>query len=227
MKMSRMLIVVCVASSVVSTCSANLIQNGSFEDPVVPINWHTNFIGGSTSITGWTVVGVDSSVSNGGFSQNGILFQAQDGVQWADMAGISSNSNASGLTQDVATTIGNTYELTFHVGSATDGGIFFFPATVDLRIDGGPRTSYFNPAAPTNMLDWKQFSVRFLAQNSLTNLTFFNGSAANNYISPLDNVSLVDLGPAAVPEPGTLTLAAFGAVGCLAGAIRRRRRHFN
>ncbi len=44
----------------------------------------------------------------------------------------------NGVTQDVATTIGQTYLLNFYVGSATDNALIF-ASTVDLSINGGPR----------------------------------------------------------------------------------------
>ncbi len=170
------------------TLPGSLIDNGSFEVPPVPAGQYINFAAGSTAITGWTVVGVDSSVVNA-VMQNGIMFQAQDENQWIDLAGINSNSMFSGVTQDVATIIGGVYELSFYVGSATDN-FFFFASTVDLSIDGGARVGYTNPTTPTNMLDWKLFAVEFTATSTTTNLTFFNGSAPNNYLSGLDHVSL-------------------------------------
>jgi len=178
----------------------NLIGNGSFETPSVPNGGYINYAAGSTAITGWTVVGVDSSVINRTFTQAGITFQAQDGNQWLDLAGVTSNSAASGVTTTVATSIGAAYEVSFHVGSATGGGLFF-PATVDLSIDGGPRVGYFNPTGPTNMLNWKLFTVPFTATSTMTRLTFFNGSAPSNYLCGLDNVSVTPVG---CPCPGDM-----------------------
>ncbi len=188
------LAVACVAvlTLAVAPVEANLIVNGSFEVPIVPSGGYINYAGGSTAITGWTVVGVDSSVISGTFTQSGIVFQAQNGNQWTDLAGITSNSSTSGVRQNVATTIGAVYQLSFYVGSATGGGIFF-PATVDLSIDGGARVGYFNPTGPSNMLNWKLFTVQFTATGSTTSITFFNGSAANNYLSALDNVSMTEV----------------------------------
>lgn len=195
-----------------ASASAQLL-NGSFEIPLVPPGSFTNYPGGSTAITGWTVVGVDSSLVSGSFMQNGVTFQAQSGNQWLDLAGVTSNSSTSGVTQSIATVTGQAYEVSFYVGSATSSP-FFFPATVDLSINGGPRVSYFNPIGPSNMLDWKLFTVPFTATGTTTSLTFLNGSAASNFISPLDNVSV-----GVVPEPST---AALGAIG-LAVFLRRRR----
>ncbi len=209
------------AFAAAGSAHANLIQNGSFESPVVPVGSYTNFAAGSTGITGWTVVGVDSAVTSGSFTQSGITFQAQDGVQWLDLAGITANSNASGVLQSFATTIGAGYEITFYVGSAFDN-LYFFPTTVDLSIDGGARTSYFNPAAPTTSLDWKLFTVNFVATGTTTTLTFYNGAAANNYNSALDNVSVNAI---PVPEPAPLALLIAGLVAMTRVQAGRRSRH--
>ena len=199
---------------------ANLILNGSFEAPTVPavpVGGFTNFVGGSAAIPGWIVVGVDSALASGTFTQSGIVFQAKDGVQWADLAGVTSNSMTSGLSQDVATVAGQLYQLSFNVGSATDGQ-FFFATTIDLSIDGGTRSSYANPTAPHDMLDWELFTVQFTATSGSTNITFFNGAAANNFNTAFDDVSLTAFTSAA-PEPGSLALVGLG----LAGLFGLRR----
>ena len=203
------LVAVAVLAAASSQAHSNLILNGSFEDPVVPVGGYTNFLAGSHAITGWTVVGVDSAVVSSTFMQSGITFNAQAGIQWLDLTGVTSNSPNSGVTQSVATTIGQGYELKFYVGSTTDAtsSHFFFPTTVDLSIDGGTRTHYFNPTGPTNMLDWKLFTVDFTAAQSTTNLAFLNGAAANNFETALDNVQL---SPTAAPEPGSVTLLGLG-----------------
>lgn len=203
--------------------SAQLIVNGSFETPLVPNGSFTNYPGGSILITGWTVVGNDVSVGSTTFTQNGITFQAQSGIQWADLSGQNSNSPTNGLRQIVSTVVGQTYDLQFYVGSATGGG-FIFPSTVDLSINGGARTSYFNPTGPNNMLDWRQFNVQFTATTTATDLTFFNGSASNNFLCGLDNVSLNVVG---IPEPSTILLtgiAGIGAGGLVWSRWKKRRK---
>lgn len=218
MSLMRCIIVASVISLAVAPAKADLIVNGSFEAPLVPVGGFTNFGAGSTAITGWRVVGVDSAVTSGTFTQSGIVFQAQDGIQWLDLAGVTSNSMSSGVTQDVATILGEVYELNFYVGSATGGG-FFFPATVDLSINGSARVSYFNPTGPANSLDWKLFSVPFTATGTTTKLTFFNGSASNNFLGALDKVSLN-----AVPEPASVILLGIGGASMVVIGIARRRR---
>ena len=211
MKPTVLLLSAIMVMMMATRSSANLIVNGSFEVPAVPNGSFTNFPSGTMAITGWTVVGVDSSVVDGDFMQSGITFQAQDGEQWVDMAGVTSNSSSSGVTQSFGTATGRTYLLSFYVGSARDN-VFFNAATVDLSINGGPRVPFHNPIAPSNMLNWQQFTVPFVAVSTTTTLTFYNGSAANNFISALDNVVVLE----AIPEPSTgigfgfCTFLAFG-----------------
>ena len=202
---------------------AAIIVNGSFETPLVPQSAdpqfnYQNFVAGS-NLGGWTVVGVDSALVRSDDVQNGITFQAQNGFQWIDLAGINSNSPFSGVTQDVLTTVGQAYELSFYVGSSTDNA-FFFPSTVDLSIDGGARLSFTNPNTTAGQLHWMQFTATFVAQDSNTSITFFNGSAPNNYQSALDNVTIAEVVSATVPEPASLAIWSLGALGC---AVYRRR----
>jgi hypothetical protein len=203
MKRHLLLAVVLITHSVTSA-NANLIVNGSFETPLVPVGGFTTFPAGSMAIPGWTVVGIDVSVISESFMQSGITFQSQHGDQWLDAAAFNTNSMLSGVTQDIATTANGQYEISFYVGSATDG-VFFFPATIDLSINGGPRTSYTNPTAPNNMLNWRQFTVPFTAAGAVTNITLYNGGQPNNFLSALDNVSVV-----AIPEPCSVLLALIG-----------------
>ncbi len=175
-----------------SAAGANLIVNGSFEAPSVPVGGYTNVGGGSTAISGWLVVGVDSALTSGSFQQSGITFQAQQGSQWLDLAGVTSNSSASGVRQTVPTAVGRQYQISFYVGSAT-AAPFFAPATVDLTIGGGQRTGYFNPTGPANALNWKLFTVPFTATGNSTAIEFNNGSASSNYLSAIDNVSLTEV----------------------------------
>jgi hypothetical protein len=212
---------ICLGAVVATPAVANLIVNGSFETPPVPAGGTTIYGAGSTSITGWTVVGAGAdsvALVSTSFQQSGVTFNAQNGQQWIDLAGNTSNSQSSGVTQSIPTVPGGLYEVSFYVGSADDNvNNFFFPATIDLSINGGPRTHYTNPIAPPDHLDWKQFIVPFVAVGSSTNLTFYNGGASNNFLSAFDNV-VAD----GVPEPAGVILIGLGAAGFLGGRRKRR-----
>jgi len=213
----------CLIAAVATPACANLIVNGSFETPVVTAGGTAIYGAGSTAITGWTVAGVGAdsvALVSTSFAQSGVTFNAQNGQQWIDLAGNASNSQSSGVTQNIATVLGGQYTISFYVGSADDNvNNFFFPSTIDLSINGGTRTHFTNPNAPSNHLDWMQFVVPFVATGSSTNLTFYNGGASNNFLSAFDNVVVEG-----VPEPSSFMLL-LSALGCGAvGAHVRRRK---
>lgn len=203
----------CVAiGGLASSAHAN-VTNGSFEQVTVGAGSFANLSGGSTALTGWTVVGSLVTVINTSYVESGITFNAQSGSQWLDLTGPASNLASNGVTQDVPTTIGEFYRLSFWVGSATNN-FNIFASTVDLSIGGGPRLSFTNPTAPRSSMDWQLFSADFVATSALTNITFLNGSGPNNNLSGLDNVTLE-----VIPAPSAVALLGLGGL----MAARRRR----
>lgn len=205
----------CVAAAVsglAATTNASMM-NGSFELPTVGVGSFQNLSGGSTAITGWTVLGDRVTLVNESYSESGITFNAQDGGQWLDLSGPGSNLPSNGVMQDIATAIGQAYRISFYVGSATNG-FNIFASTVDLSIAGGPRVSFTNPAAPRTSMDWRLFSADFVATSGITNVSFFHGSGPSNSLSGLDNVTL-----ALIPSPGTALILGLGS-----GLIASRRR---
>ncbi len=213
---ARPAMLACVAAVIggLAASAHGTVTNGSFELPVVPTSSFATFTTGSTSITGWTVVGDRVSVISGTYVESGITFNAQSGAQWIDLTGPGSNQPSNGVSQNVATTIGELYRISFYVGSATENsGVF--ASTVDLSIAGGPRVSFTNPTTPRTTMDWQLFTADFTATSTLTNITFFNGSSPNNGLSGLDNVTLQ-----VIPAPGAAALLGLSA---LLAAGRRRR----
>jgi hypothetical protein len=197
---------------------AAVIVNGSFEAPTVTSGTYVNYFSGSTDITGWTVRGFDSAIVSGPFFAVPMVYQAQDGGQFVDLTGDGTNASVNGLGQSVTTNVGQTYALSFYVGSGTDS-VTFSASTVDLRIDGGARVSYTNLNEPTDNLDWQLFTVNFTATGPVTDIAFYNGSGPGNNLSALDNVSIT----AVIPEPSAFALLA-GALGLGSALIRRRSR---
>lgn len=209
--------------SLAAPLQASILVNGSFEDPLAPAGYYAEFAGGSTGITGWTVVGSDVAIVSTTFAQYGIAFESQDGNQWLDLSGEYSNSPDNGVRQIIPTMIGAEYVISFFVGSAEEAGTLphiFLPATIDLSIDGGQRESFTNDIAPSDKLYWKQFNHKFTATAATTSITFYNGGAANNYNSALDNVSVTQV--AAAPEAASALV--WGVLTFGVGAVARLRR---
>jgi uncharacterized protein DUF642/PEP-CTERM motif-containing protein len=227
--MNRFAIRIAVAASLLvaaSSAQANLLTNGSFELPPVVPGSFTTFPAGSALILGWTVLGpagTNVAIVSGSFSQNGVSFPAQEGIQWLDLTGLSSNST-EGVSQDVTTTVGNRYQLSLHVGNTTGGGIFGTTSTVNVFLNGIPTFIDVNDTVSADTLNWEQFTHTFIASGALTTLAFQNGDPSNDNSNGLDNVVLLDLGPAVspVPEPGTLALLAIGLA--TFGMARKRKR---
>lgn len=200
---------------------ANLITNGSFETPVVPVGGFSNFLSGSTAITGWTVVGPEASPVSNKFVSLGITFPAEDGVQWLDLTGDISNV-VEGVEQTIATSAGSTYALSYFVGDVIDPTTFYgSTSTVNVFINGTLIQTAVNSGGGKT-LTWEQFTTSFVATFSSTNITFLNGDPRTDNSNGLDNV-VVTLGSAAVPEPSTFTLCAAGSI-CAFGFFLLRKR---
>ncbi len=199
-----------------ASANASTIINGSFENPPITVGSYVIYGAGSTDITGWTVVGVNNALIESTVADRGIIFNAQSGNQWLDLTGPGPNFRENGISQDIATIIGQAYQISFYVGSATDNDAYF-ASTIDLSIDGGPRTGFTNNTAPTDQVDWKLFSSTFTATGNTTNITFFNGGAPENHIAGLDNVSI-----ATIPEPSSFMILFSG--GLIALSFSRKRR---
>ncbi|MGO9097400.1 MAG: DUF642 domain-containing protein [Bryobacteraceae bacterium] len=223
--LKRSLVGIVVLLALPMHAAADPIINGSFETPVMNPGTYQDFGVGSTGITGWTVVGDDSvSLVSGAFTQESIAFVAEDGSQWVDLAGQSSN-NVEGVEQTVATTVGTTYTLSFWVGNVYDGGVYFGPTSSVEAVLGGimgtPLDTVTNSIIDPTEQSWEQFSFQFTASGTATTIDFLNQSPASNWNTGLDNVQLTANG-ARVPEPGTMSLLGAGLILGL-GLFRRRK----
>jgi hypothetical protein len=199
-----------------------LIVNGSFEDISLPPSSLSSEIAGSTNITGWDVVGPgEVSIVSSPYTYFAVTFPAQDGTQWLDLTGINDiGCSTCGVSQNVPTTAGLDYTLSFYVGNvlSEDGIINSVP--VALSINGGTPVPYFNMVdLPTQELKWTQFTIPITASGP-TLLTFLNGGAPGDSVSALDNVSITAVPPSAVPGP--LPLLGVGSAFLWSRRLRKR-----
>jgi hypothetical protein len=117
------------------------------------------------------------------------------------------SNTATGVQQTVVTHQGTTYRLSFFVGNVVNpGGIFGTTSTVSVLVNGQKVLSATNSGgAGTTRLNWKQFSVSFLAASNFTKIAFINGDPATDNSNGLDNVSLSVAGPATPSATPTRT----------------------
>jgi choice-of-anchor C domain-containing protein len=138
---------------------------------------------GDTSIDGWTI---------GGNSVDWIAtyWPAADGAMSIDLNGV----NAGSLSQSFATTIGNTYTVTFALSGNPEGD----PAvkTLDVSATGAAPVSYSYDASLNELtnMNWATEEYIFVATSASTTLTF-TSTIAGAFGPALDNVVVSEFVP--------------------------------
>jgi len=196
MKMRIRSAAIAIAVAAVSCAHAqNLISNGGFEKPAVPVGGFTTFATG-TGFPGWKVVGARGNVgvTSTQFVARGFNLPAHAGSQWIDLSGTIDLVNV-GVQQAVATTPGVRYQLKFSIGNVfDDSGPFGTSSRVDVFLNGMLATSAITFLGdPTNMA-WEDFSFEFVATSNKTTLTFMDADPQGDQICGLDSVSLTVAG---------------------------------
>ena len=218
---TRLVAALLVASS---PLHAQLVTNGGFETPVVPVGSFVLATPGSSVIPGWSVVGAVGHVApiSTAFVSRGFTFPSQSGAQWLDMTGLS--NSATGVEQAVTTVPGTAYDLSFWVGNIVDPtGFYGSSSTVNVFVNGIALTPATNAGgAGTTTQSWQQFVRSFTATGTSTTIRFLNGDPVTDNENGLDAVVLTPAAVSAVPEPGTVWLVTVGLAG-LSLRLRRRR----
>lgn len=199
--------------SLTSTQAVPLVTNGDFETPLVPAGSFTDFAAASPLLTGWTVLGADVAVVSGSYPNT----PAQSGNQWLDLMGLDVAGGGS-ITQTIATTTGQQYNVSFWVGNITS--LPGTTSTVDFKVNGNLVLSATN-STPNIVLGWQQFTTSFIATGSSTLIGFFNGDTYPPDVNNgLDNIVIE---AANTPLPAALPLFASG-LGALGWLGWRRKR---
>jgi len=168
-----------------TTLAFSGLTNGSFETGTY-VDGGAGFEqlnAGDTSIDGWTV-------DAGSVDWIGTYWPAQDGSMSIDMSG----ADAGAISQTFATTIGNTYTVSFYLSGNPAG-----PPTVktlDVSATGGTVGQYTFDVTGNTLanMNWTAEVYSFLATSTSTTLSFV--STTPGVFGPaIDNVAVTETVP--------------------------------
>ena len=210
-KMRQFILALALTLSIGSAATANLIVNGSFEDPPVP-GGYEYVPGGLTTITGWSTIFTGVERYDPGIYGAG---SASDGVLLIDL-----NTDdfvaGGGIEQTISTIIGQYYLLTFDLGTWLGYGRSG-SGNVTASAAGTNQSFSVQNLNPTTA--WTAQSLQFTASSAATLVSFTNFDIPRENFSLIDNIFVTE---SVVPEPSTALLLALGLAGL---CVRRRQRH--
>jgi hypothetical protein len=209
-----------------STASAATLVDGNFGgcSPGCPTNL-TPLSGGSGQLYGWTI----GSQAGGNADAAVELVKYDGGTGWNAYSGSHSvalsGSIEGSISQNLNTTAGKTYDVTFYVsGNPKNIGKI---KTIGVETNGALQTFSFKDTSTSNsQMNWVMETYQFTATSDSTLLTLFNDHVGRTSPNPhLFGLALDDINihQAAVPEPATWAMMILGVAG-LGGVLRDRRR---
>jgi len=197
-----------------SAGAVELLVNGSFEAT------SDHF----TTPTGWTNIGHTEGVVT--YADIGNTIPSYDGgLNFYSIGGVASNGHSSpgeGISQTVATTIGNTYRLT--VGLSDENGPNLSSV---LNVAIGSQLNQVTLTADSSGFfhrPFETYTFDYVATSSLTTISFtlFSSTDSGNNDPLIDGVSFEQIATGAVPEPSTWAMMMLGFAGLGFMAYRRR-----
>jgi hypothetical protein len=188
-----------LAGAVVHANAANIVADPGFESGTP-----SDYMGAMGN--GWVVTAGTGAICNVSGAGCGNAGPAHTGTQ---MAFLDWSNSFDTISQTLTTVIGQTYTISFWVGSDQ-------PNLLNVTFGG---STLFNGTAPVpSPFDYVQFTFNSTATSTATVLAF-SGQRTVHGVELLDDVSVSASG---VPEPATWLLTPVALLGL--GALSRRRR---
>lgn len=195
-------VALCLAAPFASH-AADLIVNGSFENPGVKAGtWSV-----VKSMPGWTASGSGIEV------RNSVAGTTPFGSNFIELDTHHANSN-SWMAQTVTTDIGKRYTLSYYYSPRS--GVAANSNDITVSWNGAALNTNSGSGVGNANHVWQMFSHTVKGTGTDT-VSFMAGGLQDTYGGSIDNVSLM----AAVPEPGTYALMAAGLAAV--GFVARRR----
>lgn len=212
MKLKTGLTVIALCLSRIS--HAELVVNGSFEQGLFnPAGNQTVLLSpNNTRLTGW---GIENSIVAWYAVGSPWQLTPANGNKWLDLSSTYYAGTFGRVSQNVATTPGQAYELSFQFGSSTRWGR---PASI--IVTAGTSSQSFISAPIGGDDDWQPLSMMFIASSASTRIAF-EGGLSTDYVG-LDQVSIKEA--KTVPEPSTLLVLTIGLM-VMAPLAPQRRNH--
>jgi choice-of-anchor C domain-containing protein len=187
-------IVLAVASVALpaSAVASAALTNGSFESGPFTGAPYDEFAAGSTALTGWTI-------DSGSLESIGSYWAASDGTRSLDLNGCCQPAT---ISQELATTVGASYVVTFDLSGNPTGGPAVKTLTVGATGGSTEAMSFDVVATGATLADmkWSTREYSFGATSSTTVLTFSSTTPAGAGPA-LDNVRITETLPPPPPPP--------------------------
>ena len=158
----------------------NLLLNGSFEFGLSPAADRLSLLPGAQDILGWTIVGPPGLDLQWLGPLNHSWLSAADGGSFLDLTGLHDAAPYPGVSQSIATVIGESYRVSFAIGSEAMYDRSTRPS-VAVEVTGQPPRTCTVSAVGTNR--WQTFEFTFTASQTNTTLTFTGANPGTSAIS--------------------------------------------
>ncbi len=186
-----------------SPVQEDLIVNGSFELPCAALFKADSFgvvslAPGDAAIPGWTITTAETIWSING---NNFGPKTPFGSFFVDLTGYHDTAPYGGVAQTIPTLAGESYQLSFALGTHESVGTYRGPLTLLASVAGTSQAFTFTPSGSGSQ--WQKFTMNFTAASAATPISLTGFSAAGGAYFGLDEVSVVR---ASTPPP-TLKLS--------------------